>query len=125
MLVVFTAEPARCNSDKDCLAKQAKPCIRRECHCVKQFAFGDGKTKCDRKYGIKPIKLPREMEKKKKKRSGYFYGSGDIDFVWNCEPSSISAPIQTHVFAKTAKYFAPNRIAAAPKKWVKRKMGTR
>ncbi|XP_029196831.2 tenascin-like [Acropora millepora] len=39
-------EPARCNSDKDCLAKQAK-CIRRECHCVKKFAFGDGKTKCE------------------------------------------------------------------------------
>ena len=26
----------------------------------------------------------------------------------------VSAPIQTHVFAKTAKHFAPKRIAAAP-----------
>ena len=47
--VFLAAEPARCNSDKDCLAGQAK-CIRRECHCVKNLAFGDGKTKCERKH---------------------------------------------------------------------------
>ncbi|CAH3192723.1 unnamed protein product, partial [Porites evermanni] len=39
-------EPAKCNSDKDCLQGQAK-CIRRECHCVNNLAFGDGKTKCE------------------------------------------------------------------------------
>ncbi|XP_078372573.1 uncharacterized protein LOC144656204 isoform X2 [Oculina patagonica] len=40
-------EPAKCESDEDCLKGQAK-CIRRECHCTGKYAFGDGKTKCEK-----------------------------------------------------------------------------
>ena len=42
------AEPASCESDKDCLKGKAK-CIRRECHCIGDYDFGDGKTQCDSK----------------------------------------------------------------------------
>lgn len=47
-LFIVSAEPAKCETDKDCLKEQAK-CIRRECHCTEKYAFGDGKTKCESK----------------------------------------------------------------------------
>ena len=27
-------------------------CIRRECHCKDAYAYGDGKTKCEREYKL-------------------------------------------------------------------------
>jgi len=46
-LYLLTAEPAKCESDKDCFKGRAR-CIRKECHCTGHFV-GDGKKKCDRK----------------------------------------------------------------------------
>lgn len=44
-----SAEAANCEYDRDCLRGKAK-CIRRECHCIGDYDYGDGKTKCDSKY---------------------------------------------------------------------------
>ena len=60
-LFIFSAAPAKCESDRDCLKGKAK-CIRRECHCTSATAYGDGKTKCERKYkstNCSHIKFPR------------------------------------------------------------------
>lgn len=48
-LLIVSAKPARCESDKDCLKGQAK-CIHRECRCTNKYAFGDGKAKCESRY---------------------------------------------------------------------------
>lgn len=45
----FSAAPAICEYDIDCLRGKAK-CVRRECHCTGRFDYGDGKENCDRKY---------------------------------------------------------------------------
>ncbi|XP_022789594.1 tenascin-like [Stylophora pistillata] len=45
--LVTYPEPASCDSDIDCLKGKAR-CIRRECHCIDKFAFGDGKAKCEK-----------------------------------------------------------------------------
>ena len=42
---IVLAEPAPCESDKDCLKGKAK-CVRLECHCTEKLAIGDGKTEC-------------------------------------------------------------------------------
>ncbi|XP_078374216.1 uncharacterized protein LOC144657744 [Oculina patagonica] len=54
---------ASCESDKDCLKGDAV-CIRRECHCVEPYAFGDGQIACQRgdrcaaeHWGMNPCKM--------------------------------------------------------------------
>ena len=50
-LNVISAEPLNCESDKDCLKGKAK-CVRRECQCTDENAFGDGQDTCLSKYKI-------------------------------------------------------------------------
>ena len=54
LILIFnfvSAIPARCESDNDCLKGKAK-CVRRECHCIEKYGYGDGKAKCDSKYEV-------------------------------------------------------------------------
>ena len=54
LILIFnfvSAIPARCKSDNDCLKGKAK-CVRRECHCIDKYGYGDGKAKCDSKYEV-------------------------------------------------------------------------
>ena len=51
MFNFVSAKPAICDNDNDCLKGKAK-CVRRECHCIDKYGYGDGKAKCDSKYEV-------------------------------------------------------------------------